>query len=74
MRNKMKKLREERDLSVSEIAEFLSISASHYYKIESGIRNPNFILAGKIAKFFNSNVDDLFFNKELDEMSKKEVV
>lgn len=74
MRNKMKKLREERELSVSEIADFLSISTSHYYKIESGIRNPNFILAGKIAKFFNSNVDDLFFNNKLDETSKKQVV
>lgn len=73
MRNKMKKLREERGLSVEEMAISLGISISHYYKIESGIRNPNFILAGNIAKFFNSNVDELFFDNELDKTSKKVV-
>lgn len=73
MRSKMKKLREDRGLSVEEMAISLGISTSHYYKIESGIRNPNFMLAGKIAKFFNSNVDRLFFENELDKTSKKVV-
>lgn len=73
MRSKMKKLREDRGLSVEEMALSLGISTSHYYKIESGIRNPNFMLAGKIAKFFNSNVDKLFFENELDITSKKVV-
>jgi putative transcriptional regulator len=73
MRKIMKKLREERGLSVGEMAFILGISTSHYYKLESGIRNPNFVLAGKIAKFFNSNVDELFFETKLDKASNKVV-
>lgn len=63
-------MREEKGFSVEDVAMFLNISKSHYYKIESGIRNPNFILADKIAKLFNSNVNDIFFDNKLDEMSK----
>ncbi|MGI2329698.1 helix-turn-helix transcriptional regulator [Planococcus sp. YIM B11945] len=73
MRKKLKELREERNLSVKEAAEFLGISESHYYKIESGLRSPNFKLAGEFAKFFGTNVDELFFGNELDESSKKRV-
>lgn len=71
MRKKLKELREKRNLSVKEAAEFLGISESHYYKIESGVRSPNFRLAGKFARFFGTNVDELFFGRELDETSKK---
>lgn len=70
MRVKLKNMREEKGFSVEDVAMFLNISKSHYYKIESGIRNPNFILADKIAKLFNSNVNDIFFDNKLDEMSK----
>lgn len=66
----LKKKREEKKLSVAQIASILGISTSHYYKIESGVRNPNFILAGKIAKLLDSNVDELFFENNLDETSK----
>lgn len=70
MRTNLKTLRKKKKLSVKNIAHILGISTSHYYKIESGIRNPNFVLAGKIASLFNCSVDDLFFNDELDKMSK----
>lgn len=73
MRKKLKELRESRGLSVKETAEVLGISESHYYKIESGIRSPNFKLAGEFAKFFETKVDELFFGNELDETSKKRV-
>lgn len=71
VRDKLKRTREELGLSVLQVAEMLGISTSHYYKIESGIRNPNFVLAGKIARLFNSNVNELFFANELDKTSKK---
>lgn len=70
MRTKLKNLRKKKKLSVKGISQILEISSSHYYKIESGIRNPNFILAGKIADLFNCSVDDLFFKEKLDELSK----
>lgn len=73
MRKRLKELREERNLSVEEISKELGISASHYYKIESGIRNPKFNLAGRFANFFGTNVDELFFENDLDDSSKKRV-
>lgn len=73
MRKKLKHLRETRNLSVSEVAQEIGISESHYYKIESGLRNPKFTLAGKLARFFETNVDELFFEEDLDESSKKRV-
>ena len=66
MRKKLKRLRESKGLSVKETSEALGISESHYYKIESGVRSPNFKLAGEFAKFFDSNVDKLFFENDLD--------
>lgn len=60
-RTTLKKKREAKNISVPQIAELLGISVSHYYKIEAGIRNPNFLLAGKIAKLLESNIDELFF-------------
>lgn len=70
MRTNLKTLRNRRKMSVKNISLMLDISASHYYKIESGIRNPNFVLAGKIATLLDCSVDELFFKDELDKMSK----
>ncbi|MFI2132867.1 helix-turn-helix transcriptional regulator [Lysinibacillus fusiformis] len=70
MRKNLIELRKTKKLSVNKISQQLGISTSHYYKIESGIRNPNFILAGKIAKLFNCTVDEIFFKEVLDELSK----
>jgi len=73
MRTNLKDLRKKKKLSVKKISHMLGISTSHYYKIESGIRNPNFILAGKIAAIFNCSVDDIFFKDKLDKTSKMKV-
>ncbi len=70
MREKLKEIRLSRSLSVQEAADELGISVSHYYKIEAGIRSPNFKLAGEFAKFFDTRVDELFFEDKLDETSK----
>lgn len=70
MRTNLIKLRKKKKLSVNKISQLLGISTSHYYKIESGVRNPNFILAGKIAKLFNCTVDEIFFKEILDKTSK----
>jgi len=65
----LKELRINNNFNVQQMAQLLDISKSHYYKIESGIRNPNFALAGKIAALFNCSVDKIFFGNELDETS-----
>lgn len=70
MRIELKNARQQKGLDVSDIAKILNISASFYYKIESGIRNPNIQLAKKMSDFFQRDIEDLFFDNELDVSSK----
>jgi putative transcriptional regulator len=70
MRAALRKARKARKVSVSELAQQLGISKSYYYKIESGIRDPNVDLAREIAVMLAGSVDSLFFDFNLDNMSK----
>lgn len=69
MRKKLIDTRIKKDMKVKEIANDLGISESFYYKIESGIRNPNFILTKKIADYFGEDIDALFYEENLDSSS-----
>ncbi|GAB6159370.1 hypothetical protein JCM39194_25710 [Desulfotomaculum varum] len=69
MRTILKNARIDKGYSVSQFAELLEISASFYYKIEKGIRNPTIELAKKIANLLGKTVDEIFFNSQLDESS-----
>ncbi len=71
VRYQLKKLRVEKGLTVEHIAAITGISASHYYKIEQGSRNPAMTVARRIADALNSTVDALFFASELDDSSKE---
>jgi putative transcriptional regulator len=72
MRVKLKRSRIDKGLSVPDMAGKLDISASFYYKIENGDRNPTMELAKRIADIFNSSLDDLFFACLLDDSSNKQ--
>jgi len=69
MRYALLKARKSNGMSVSEISKLLGISASFYYKIESGIRNPTINLAKQISALLDSDIDTLFFAVNLDELS-----
>lgn len=55
----IKKLREEKQLPLREVAEALNIDTSMLGKIEKNNRKPTKQLIEKIAKFFNVNDKDL---------------
>jgi HTH-type transcriptional regulator, competence development regulator len=55
----IKKLRENRQLPLREVADALNIDTSMLGKIEKNSRKPTKQLIGKIAKFFNVNHKDL---------------
>lgn len=55
--------RKQKGLTVDKIASDLGISASFYYKIEKGVRNPTITLAKRIAQIFGKTVDELFFDE-----------
>jgi putative transcriptional regulator len=71
MRAKLRTARERKNISVADFAKELKISASFYYKIEKGIRNPTIELAKVIADKLGKTVDELFFADKLDEPSKE---
>lgn len=54
------------------MAKRLNISASFYYKIERGTRNPTIELAKAIANILDKTVDELFFANDLDVSSNNE--
>ncbi len=68
-RKVLKQFRKKKGLSVQEIADLIGVSASFYYKIEQGIRDPIMEKAQKIAQVLESTVDELFFNTKLDDSS-----
>lgn len=61
MKNKLLVLREEFLLTQKEIAEKVGITTSHYGMIELGVRNPSLITARKLAVFFNTTIENIFF-------------
>ncbi len=70
MRSYLKSCRQKLGLDVASVANELGISASHYYKIEAGIRNPNMELAKRISVLYGDTVDKLFFSQNVDETSR----
>lgn len=69
MRTNLKNLRIRSNLSVPIIAKELGISASFYYKIESGVRNPTISLAKNICDTMGGNINEIFFTLQMDETS-----
>jgi len=68
MRDFLISVRKQKGKTVDELASKLGISASFYYKIEQGVRNPTIHLAKRIAEIFDSTVDELFFTDEIEDM------
>lgn len=64
MRNTVKVERAKKNLTQSQLAELVNVSRQTINAIESGNYNLSTILALKIAKAFNTSVDQIF---QLDE-------
>ncbi|MBO8169055.1 MAG: helix-turn-helix transcriptional regulator [Thermoanaerobacteraceae bacterium] len=62
MRRNLVKLRKQRKLTQKEVAEELGISRAFYGMIEQNTRNPTLKLAKKIARYFEANIDEIFFD------------
>lgn len=60
---KLKKLREDHNFTHAQMAGFLNISKSFYWQIENDKRKLSYDLAIKIAKIFNLQPDDLFYEE-----------
>ena len=55
----IKRLREDRKIKQSEIADLIGMHRSNYSKIENGQREISLAAVDKIAEFFNISIDEL---------------
>lgn len=66
MKNRLKVLRAERDLTQRELAEALGVSRQTVNAIETGKFDPSLPLAFKLSKTFNRAIEDIFDPHDLD--------
>ena len=64
MKNRLEELRKERGIKQEELAAILEVSRQTIGSLENGRYNPSIILAFKIAKFFELNIEDIFIYEE----------
>ncbi len=64
MKNRLEEMRKERGITQEELASALEVSRQTIGSLENGRYNPSIILAFKIARFFATNIEDIFIYGE----------
>ncbi|WPC40837.1 helix-turn-helix transcriptional regulator [Clostridium sp. JS66] len=64
MKNKIKQLRENFNLTQQDLAEKVDVSRQTIISLENGKYNPSILLAHKIAKTFNLSIEKIFIFEE----------
>ncbi|ENK1243950.1 helix-turn-helix transcriptional regulator [Clostridium sporogenes] len=64
MKNKLEEIRKARDIKQEELADVLEVSRQTISSLENGRYNPSIILAFKIARYFDMNIEDIFIYEE----------
>ena len=67
MNNNLRQLREGKNIKQVELAEDLGITNDYLSSLERGARTPSFKLAKKIADYFGTTIDEIFFNNQSNE-------
>ncbi|KGP92321.1 transcriptional regulator [Pontibacillus chungwhensis BH030062] len=67
MKNHIRSLRKEANITQQELADLVSVSSRTIISLEKGRYNPSVLLAYKIAKIFNVRIEDLFTFEEDDD-------
>lgn len=68
--NKIKELRIAKGISVYEIANYLKVTAAFYSQLENKKKRLYYDTALKLATFFGTKPDELFFLENPKELSK----
>ena len=64
MKNRLEEIRKQRGIKQDELAEAMGVSRQTISSLENGRYNPSVILAIKLARFFVTNVEDIFIYEE----------
>jgi len=66
MKNRLKVLRAERDMTQADLADSLSVSRQTVNAIEKGKFDPSLPLAFKMSKLFNLSIEEIFQSTEVE--------
>ncbi|QJD85672.1 helix-turn-helix transcriptional regulator [Cohnella herbarum] len=64
MKNRLEEIRKKLGIKQEELADKLEVSRQTIGSLENGRYNPSIILAFKIARFFEMNIEDIFIYEE----------
>lgn len=64
MNNRLEEIRKEREITQEELAAVLEVSRQTISSLEKGRYNPSIILAFKIARYFNMQIEEIFIYEE----------
>lgn len=69
MKNRLEELRKQRGIKQEDLAIALEVSRQTIGSLENGRYNPSIILAFKIARYFQMNIEDIFIFEEENKWS-----
>ena len=64
MKNKIEEIRKARGIRQEEFAKAMGVSRQTISSLENGRYNPSIMLAYKIAKYFETTIEDVFVFEE----------
>ncbi|MFR3227362.1 MAG: helix-turn-helix transcriptional regulator [Blautia massiliensis (ex Durand et al. 2017)] len=64
MKNRLEELRKQRGIKQEDLANALEVSRQTIGSLENGRYNPSILLAFKIARFFNTSIEEIFIYEE----------
>ena len=64
MKNRIEQIRKERGIRQEEFAKALGVSRQTISSLENGRYNPSIQLAFKIARYFETTIEDIFIYEE----------
>ncbi|MCD8115825.1 MAG: helix-turn-helix transcriptional regulator [Oscillospiraceae bacterium] len=67
MKNNLEQLRRERGIRQDELAAALGVSRQTIISLEKGRYNPSIVLAFKLARYFDRQIEDIFLYEEEEE-------
>ena len=70
MKNRLEELRKQRGIKQEDLASALEVSRQTIGSLENGRYNPSIILAFKIARYFQMNIEEIFIYEEESEDEK----
>ena len=66
LKNRLEEYRKARGIRQEELAEILQVSRQTIGSLENGRYNPSILLAFKIARYFETTIEDIFIYEEED--------